>query len=265
MTTTRSDLLDRKSAEPLWSQLERDLVHRLEAGEFEGSFPGEMFLVGEYKVSRNTVREALRRLRANGVVLAERGRRPRVATRPEIEQPVGALYSLFTSVEDFGLEQRSVIRALELRADPEAATHLAQVSDQPLFYLERLRLANGTPLALDRVWMPAAMGAPLLSVDFTHTALYDELARHVGISVNGGREVIRAVVPDRADREALAVSSRDAAFSIERLGCFDDQPVEWRHTLLRADRFSMVSEFSHNNDYRFAKDPHVPGASHRRT
>jgi hypothetical protein len=60
-----------------------------------------MFLVGEYKVSRNTVREALRRLRADGVVVAERGRRPPVATPAEIEQPVGALYCLFASVEGF--------------------------------------------------------------------------------------------------------------------------------------------------------------------
>jgi GntR family transcriptional regulator len=254
MTTARSEALDRKSAEPLWSQLERELLRRLEAGEFEGWFPGEMFLVGEYKVSRNTVREALRRLRENGVVVAERGRRPRVATPPEIEQPVGVLYSLFASVEDSGLEQRSVIRALDIRTDPEAAIHLGDAPDGPLFYLERLRLADGIPLALDRVWMPAAIGAPLLEVDFSHTALYDELAKHVDISLNGGREVIRAIVPERADREALAMSSRHAAFSIERLGCCNEKPVEWRHTLLRADRFSMVSEFSDGGGFQFATD-----------
>jgi len=252
VTTTRSETLNRKSAEPLWSQLERELLRRLETGEFEGWFPGEMFLVGEYKVSRNTVREALRRLRESGAVVAERGRRPRVATPPEIEQPVGVLYSLFASVEDSGLEQRSLIRALEIRTDPEAAMHLAQAPDEPLFYLERLRLADGTPLALDRVWVPAAIGAPLLEVDFSHTALYDELAKHVDISLNGGREVIRAIVPVRSDRETLAMSSRHAAFSIERLGCYNDRPVEWRHTVLRADRFSMVSEFSHSRGFQFA-------------
>ena len=252
MTPTPSEALDRNSPEPLWSQLERDLLRRLAAGDFEGWFPGEMFLVGEYKVSRNTVREALRRLRADGVVVAERGRRPRVATPPEIQQAVGALYSLFASVEDSGLEQRSVIRALEIRADAEAAAHLAKATSEPLFYLERLRLADGSPLALDRVWMPASIGAPLLKVDFSHTALYDELAKHVDISLTGGRETIHAVLPDKADREALAMSSRHAAFSIERLGCYNDQPVEWRHTVLRADRFSLMIEYSHSDGFRFA-------------
>ncbi len=254
MTVAPSETMDRKSPEPLWSQLQRDLLRRLEAGEFEGWFPGEMFLVGEYKVSRNTVRDALRRLREDGVVVAERGRRPRVAAPSEIQQPVGALYSLFASVEDSGLEQRSVIRALELRTDADAAAHLAEAVDEPLFYLERVRLADGIPLALDRVWMPATIGRPLLKVDFSHTALYDELAKHVDVSVTGGRETIRAIVPDRADRVTLAMSSRHAAFSIERLGCSKGQPVEWRHTVLRADRFSLVAEFSYGDRFRFAAD-----------
>ena len=83
MTVAPSETMDRKSPEPLWSQLQRDLLRRLEAGEFEGWFPGEMFLVGEYKVSRNTVRDALRRLREDGVVVAERGGGPGWRPRPK--------------------------------------------------------------------------------------------------------------------------------------------------------------------------------------
>lgn len=254
MKATRNVTMNRTSAEPLWSQLQRDLLRRLEAGEFQDWFPGEMFLVGEYKVSRNTVREALRRLREDGVVVAERGRKPRLAAPAEIEQSVGALYSLFASVEQSGLEQRSVIRALEIRTDPKVAVQLAQAEGDPLFYLERLRLAGGIPLALDRVWMPARIGTPLLDVDFSHTALYDELAKHLDITLTGGRETIRAIVPERTDRETLAISSRIALFAIERLGFYGDQPVEWRFTLLRADRFSLMAEFSRANGYRFSTD-----------
>lgn len=65
----------------------------------------------------------------------------------------------------------------------------------PLFRLERLRLAGEEPLALDTVWLPADIGAPLLEADFTHTALYDELAARAGVRLDGGREHIRGVVP----------------------------------------------------------------------
>ena len=71
--------LDRRSPTPLWAQLRADLRRRLAAGAFGEAFPGELALVAEYEVSRHTVRSALRELRADGIVVAERGRRPRLA------------------------------------------------------------------------------------------------------------------------------------------------------------------------------------------
>ena len=38
-----------------------------------------------------------------------------------IEQPLGAIYSLFRSVEEQGFAQRSIVRRLEERSDAEAA------------------------------------------------------------------------------------------------------------------------------------------------
>src|SRR5690242_16357459 len=108
--------LERGGGEPLWKQLQADLVRRLRSGEFDDAFPGELALVDEYEVSRHTVRQALVQLRADGLIIAERGRQPRVATVPEIRQPMGALYSLFSSVEESGLPQRSAVRALDIRA-----------------------------------------------------------------------------------------------------------------------------------------------------
>ncbi|MGH3856323.1 MAG: GntR family transcriptional regulator, partial [Pseudonocardiaceae bacterium] len=154
--------LDRGAPQPLWRQLQLALVARLQAGEFAERFPGEMALVAEYGVSRHTVRQALRQLRADGVIIAERGRQPRVAPPPEIQQPMGALYSLFASVEAAGLSQRSVVRTFDTRADALVAERLELEAAAPLVYLERLRLAGDEPLALDRVWLPAALAASLL-------------------------------------------------------------------------------------------------------
>jgi GntR family transcriptional regulator len=223
---------------------------RAAAGEFDSAFPGELALTVEYGVSRHTVREALRRLRAEGVVTAERGRAPRLSTGAEIEQPLGALYSLFASVEAAGLAQRSVTRRLDIRADGVVAARLGLEESTPLLYLERLRLAGEQPLAADRVWLPAALAAPLLAADFSRTALYDELATRCGVRLQGGWERISAVVPTPAERALLGTDSRTAAFAIDRLGCARGQPVEWRHTLVRGDRFSVTAQFSPREGYR---------------
>ncbi|NMH96186.1 GntR family transcriptional regulator [Pseudonocardia acidicola] len=252
--------LDRRSPLPLWAQLQADLQERLTAGEFDAEFPGELALVEAYGVSRYTVRSALRALREEGLVVAERGRAPRVADRTEIEQPLGALYSLFASVQAAGLEQRSIVRVLDIRADGVAAAHLDLDGSTPLLYLERLRLAGDAPLALDRVWLPAAIAGPLLDADFGHTSLYAELAARTGVRVDAGEEQVRAVVPSPAERALLEIDPSIAAFSISRVGRAGRRPVERRHTLVRGDRFSVTAAFSSRRGNRLDVATRLPRA-----
>lgn len=244
--------LHRGGSTPLWQQLQHDLLTRLRAGEFTEQFPGELPLAEEYGVSRQTVRQALRQLRADGVVVAERGRQPRVAPTPEISQPLGALYSLFASVEAAGLPQHSVVRAFDVRADAIVAERLDLEASTPLVYLERLRLAGDEPLALDRVWLPATVGRPILAADFRHTSLYGELDRRAGVRLDHGHEQVRAVVPTSAERGQLHCGPDTAIFSINRIGVAGGRPVEWRHTLVRGDRFALTAEFSTSVGYRLA-------------
>ena len=248
----RSAALDRSSAMPLWAQLHADLVRRIGDDEFAGSeFPGEHALTTSYGVSRHTTREALRHLRNEGILIAERGRPSRLAGPPVIEQPLGALYSLFAAVEATGVAQHSVVRALELRTDPAVAVTLQVGPKAPLLYLERIRMAGAMPLALDYAWLPGDLARDLLDADFTHTALYIELEQRCGIRLTGGREDVTAVVPDREDAAALELDSKTAALSIRRLGCMNSRPVELRHTVVRGDRFTVSATFSPSEGYRF--------------
>lgn len=236
---------------PLWAQLHADLVDRINAGEFSETFPGENALTVSYGVSRHTVREALRRLRQDKVLIAERGRSTRLAEVPVIRQPLGALYSLFAAVEATGLAQRSVVRALERRHDPAVAATLELAADAPLIYLERLRLAGDLPLALDAAWLPASDAEALLDADFTHTALYIELDTRCGIRLTGGREDISAIVPDPEQSASLELDDHAAALAIRRVGLMGDRPLELRHTVVRADRFTVSARFSATEGYTF--------------
>ena len=243
--TVGAVVLDRHSRLPLWVQLHDDLLRRLDSAEFTAAFPGEHALAGQYGVSRQTVREALRRIRAEGLVVAERGRAPRLV-EPQFTQPLGALYSLFSSVEARGAEQRSHVRRLQITADGVVAARLGLEESTPLLFLERIRFAGGQPLALDRVWLPADVGRPLLDADFTHTSLYNELAVRCGIRLRGGREQIRAVVASAADRRALQIAIDVALLAIDRTACSGGVPMEWRQTLVRGDRFAVNAAFSPN-------------------
>ena len=112
--------LDRSSAEPLWAQLEARLRRGIDAGDFDTRFPTDLELTRRFGVSRHTVREAVGRLKADGLLKRVRGRGT-VIERPEFEQRLGALYSLFSSIEAQGVEQRSEVIEIGLVRDAQAA------------------------------------------------------------------------------------------------------------------------------------------------
>lgn len=236
-------VLDRTAPLPLWAQLHADLLRRLRAGAFVVEFPGENELQRTYDVSRHTVREALRRLREAGLIDSSRGKATRVSTTP-IEQPLGSLYSLFREVEARGMVQRSTVLAQELRTDEVAAAHLQRPADEQLFYLERVRFADEQPLAHDKVWLPHDIGRHLMDTDFAHAALYDEMLRHTGTRPNGGAERIVAIVPSPHERRLLAVPRGVACFAIDRTGSLGHQPREYRNTIVRADRYTLLTTWS---------------------
>lgn len=235
--------LDRGNPLPLWAQLLADLRRRLALGAFAERFPTDKQLTDEYGVSRQTVREAVGRLDSEGLLDRRQGSGTRV--RPaEFELPMGGVLSLFKVVEGFGVDQVSEVLALERRRNAEAARHLGRAPDAELVYLERRRLAGRDPLALDRVWLPADVAAPLLGTDFHHTALYDELATRCGVTLVANRERVEPVVPTAAEARLLGLPKGRAAFALERWSDSTRGPVEWRHTLIRGDRYHFVAEWS---------------------
>jgi GntR family transcriptional regulator len=240
---SQTEPLDRGSPMPLWAQLESELRRRLEAGAFDDGFPTDHELTAVYQVSRHTVREAVRHLNKTGLLKRERGRGT-VVNRAEFEQSLGTLYSLFQSVESAGVEQTSEVLQLEVVTDSVAACRLGVEENTELVLLARLRKAGGHALAVDRAWLPRSMAEPLLDVDWSHTALYRELARFDSPVPNQGWERLTPVVPSSADRNLLGLRNGDAAFFLERLGTRDGRPIEWRTTIIRGDRFRFISDWT---------------------
>jgi len=235
--------VDRSSPLPLWAQVLADLTARLGTGDFDERFPTDQELVAAYGVSRQTVREAVRRLADDGLLTRERGRGTKVRTL-EFEHTPGTLEGLFHQVEAQGAVQTSVVRVREQITDPELALRLELPADAPLVHIERLRLADGEPLALDRSWLPARVAGRLLEAPLTRAGLYDELARLCGVTIVGGSERVRPVVPTPAERRALGMGPGVAGFAIERIVRSELGPVEWRQSLVRGDRYSLVVELS---------------------
>ncbi|MGH2632093.1 MAG: GntR family transcriptional regulator [Tepidiformaceae bacterium] len=236
-------LLDRASPMPLWAQMADDLRARIAAGEFSDRFPTDMDLVEQYGVSRHTVREALRQLGSTGVLERQRGRGTFLSPQPTLEQPMRGFYSLAESIEAQGLEEHSHVLVFETRTDAIAAGHLAMDAGAPLTYIERLRFAGEEPLAHDCSWLPEALGGTLDPGALTSGSLYEQLARSAGVRVTGGSERISAALPEASVRRLLKLPRSAAALRIERTAVAGAQPVEYRISTVRGDRYAFVADW----------------------
>ena len=235
--------LEREGDLPLWAQLERELRRRMELGHFATRFPTDRELMEVYGVSRHTARHAVSQLGADGIVRRARGVGTSVDERT-FERSLGALYSLFQVVEEAGVEQHSEVRHLERVTDAEAAGHLGLDADAELVFIDRVRYAGSDPLAIDQIWLPADIAEPLLDADFTHTSLYNEMEASIGQRPNEGWERIHPAVPSDAERQALDLDEGEAVFSMQRLGTCSGDPIEWRVTIIRGDRFTFVADWT---------------------
>jgi GntR family transcriptional regulator len=230
-----------RDGRPLWQQVLDDLERRIAAGEFADRFPTDRELTDRYEVSRHTVREAVRHLRARGLVDRHRGRGSFLSG--QVQQPLGSLYSLFEAVEQQGLEQRSEVLRFDEVHDEDVARRLGRRRDARLVRLDRLRFAGDDPLALDRVWLPAAIGRVLRGVDLSRTSLYEQLHERADVRITGVDETIEPVLPDTDARELLQLEADEALLRVQRLGWSGDRPVECRTTLVRGRRFVYTSSW----------------------
>lgn len=227
---------------PLWRTVLNDLVRRLETGEFDTRFPTDRELMETYGVSRHTVREAVRLLQDAGRVTRHPGKGSRVEGGA-FEQPLGTVYSLFESIEAAGASQDSLVLSREIQTNALAAGVLGLKRTDEVFYLERIRLADGEALAHDRVWLPATSTRSLLEVDFTHTALYRELKRHCGLYPEEGQERIKPIIPDPIHAKYLELGEGEPVLEIERRTISRGKPLEWRLTLVRGDLYNFRGEW----------------------
>jgi DNA-binding GntR family transcriptional regulator len=185
-------LIDRNSPIPLYFQIAENLKQTIDDGTVKPGerLDNELDLAERLGVSRPTVRQAVQRLVEQGLVVRRRGLGTVVAA-PRILRSV-ALTSLHDDLAASGRHPATtVLAACEIQAGDELALVLGLPPGAAVLSLERLRLADGTPLAIMHNYLPAGLlkGRPEDMLE--KTGLY-ELLRTQGVELRAGEQVIGA-------------------------------------------------------------------------
>lgn len=234
-------VLDRSSALPLWAQVEAHLRARLAAGELDDGFPTEAELMGEYGVSRPTVRHAIARLEQDNLVVRRRGDGTRVTDRA-LRETLSGPYSLAESITSSGLEEHSLVLAQQMdAAPPDSAAALGLQPGAQAVNVVRVRYAGTAPVAVDHSWIQPDLGRSLLSADLSAGSIYEVMRRGTGVLPSGSREQVSPVNPGPADRAHLHLRPGQAALQLERIVYAGERPIEHRVSVVRGDRYRLTA------------------------
>ena len=232
--------VDASAATPLYLQLEAALRDALASGKWKSgeALPPERELADKFKVSRLTLRKALERLEAQGLVQRRQGSGTYVA--PRLEQPLSALTGFSQDMRARGLEPsvRWLKKGLFV-ASPEEVLALSLSPGEKVARLERVRSAQGEPMAVERAAIPAHL---LPDPEKVGESLYAHLDAK-GLRPVRALQRLRAVAAGRHEAELLGIRAGDSVLYTERLSYLSDGSVlEFTRSHYRGDRYDFVAE-----------------------
>jgi GntR family transcriptional regulator len=217
-----------------------DLVEQLSVGS---AIPSERTLAPELGVARTTLRGAIDELVRRGLLDRRQGRGTVVVSHRDTAVPPLRMVSFAQDMQSRGMTPSS--RTLSLStgtAGPRVARRLSVPPETAVHTALRLRLADGVPMALETMHVPAALLPDLDAGALERTGVYGLLTA-AGFPPASGTQSVEPTVLEAEEARLLQVPLHSPAFLFERLTHDGSgRPLEFVRSLFRGDRYTLVAE-----------------------
>lgn len=209
---------------PRYLQLASELRRKVLAGSFADEFPTEAELCQHYGVSRFTVREALRRLQAEGLIARRRGSgttvQPAAARGDALHQPISNVGELLQYARGSRIryEPRGLVELPGL-----AVSHLGESrsADRWIGFAGIRRLeGDPRPLASTEVFFAPRLEAATAELDLDAGTLFAQLDQIAGINVGKVTQDIQAI--PASTEMARLLGLRRGAPVLRVIRCYHD-------------------------------------------
>lgn len=240
-------MLDRQSAVPLYYQIQQFVLEQIHSGVFR---PGEAIsseqeISARMRVSRMTVRQALKSLCSQGVLYSQRGKGTFVSAT-KLEKNFRNVLSFSEEMRSSGTRPSSKVLSFDLaQADLETAEALKIKADEKVISLRRLRLADEVPMAIEWSHLPVSFCPDLLKAFDPRSSLYQTLAERYGIHIAVTEEVAEAAAANLEESRLLKIGKGSPVFHFVRTSYLrDGKPVEYVNSTYRGDRYRLVNRLT---------------------
>ncbi|WP_088318307.1 GntR family transcriptional regulator [Kineosporia sp. R_H_3] len=230
-------------AAPAHVEIERWLVAAIGRRELGAGdrLPPEAELAARIGVSRMTLRQALGRLEARGVITRRPGRQGGTfVAEPRIDVELTGWAGFTAELRRAHVRAGArVVVARTVPAPPDVAAALSLARGETVHEVARVRSAQRRPVALERSWFPAGVLPGLLDHRLTGS-LYALLHKEFGHAPATAEEFVDPVAADAEAAALLDVAVGRPLLRVERTAfTAAGLAVEHAHDLFRTDRVRL--------------------------
>ena len=246
------DLIDKTSPLPYYVQLKEIILAHIDNGDWAAGdqIPSEPELCEYYNISRTVVRQALKELTYEGLLVRQKGRGTYVSEPKISEGLVQDLTGFYEDMVERGSPPISQVLKQEITgANPKVAASLGLVVGTEIIEIERLRFVNNEPIVLVTTYLPYASCPSLLEADLRQQSLYKFIENECGLFITRGHRTIEAVPANEYEAQLLQVQKGAPLILLNSVSYLEDgNPVEYYHALHRGDRSRFVVELVRRKD-----------------
>jgi DNA-binding GntR family transcriptional regulator len=234
---------------PRYLELADELREAVLRGDYSdpGDFPTESVLCKKYDVSRFTVREALRKLTAEGLITRKRGSgtvvQPATARAGALHQPLSNVGEILQYARDttIAFEKRD---AGAIPSDVAEQIGAKAEGDWFAFHGKRMKPGRKRPIAVTEAWVHPELADAVAQIDVNAKTLFGQIETLGKVSVTRVTQDIQAIKGTKDILSDLGLEKGDPVLRILR--CYFDE----------SDRMFEISASYHPGE-RFAYSMHI--------
>ena len=226
-------------AVPRYSQIINYYQGLIEAGKLEEGqqMPTEETIGELFGVSRITVRQALDGLAQAGYIYKIQGKGSFVSPK-KADMQLNHLIGFSDEMRSLGLEPSTILVEQSLMLPTEAVAKALNIDvTQKIYFLMRVRCADGVPMAVERLNMPFYRFAGIENQDLSGS-VYALLRENYGCESCRAVQSIQAGAASSHDAKLLKIKTGMPVLCISRTTYgMDGAPFEYVDSIYRGDKY----------------------------
>ena len=237
---------------PLHYQLGQIIRRLIDSGEIGPSdmIPTEEELCVAYQVSRSTVRQALKALVDEGLLVRVRGKGT-FASEQKLRRRMENVYSFTHEMEAADkIPSSRIVVFRRIKPQPDVARILFSTDNDidEVYYIIRIRLADSIPLLMETVFIPAKTIPDLTEEKLQGHSLYDILRDEAGVVPVHAEESYESIIIEKGICALLECPKNTTGFYIERHAYNKKGDIyELTQSIMRGDLCKLVISLKQGN------------------